>query len=121
MIDLGLIRASFPDALRKLDPRVMVHNPVMFVVEVGSVITTGMFVREPSAVRRMDRGVAVAHGAVREPGRGRRRRARQSPSGSPARRAVRDVARRVRPEGGRSPYRVPRCVRTISSSSRPAR
>lgn len=28
------------DALKKLDPRKMVHNPVMFVVEVGSVIST---------------------------------------------------------------------------------
>ncbi len=31
---------SLPDALRKLDPRVMVKSPVMFVVEVGSVLTT---------------------------------------------------------------------------------
>jgi K+-transporting ATPase ATPase B chain len=28
------------DSLKKLDPRVQVHNPVMFVVEIGSVITT---------------------------------------------------------------------------------
>ncbi len=28
---------SLPDAVRKLDPRVMVKNPVMFVVEVGAV------------------------------------------------------------------------------------
>jgi K+-transporting ATPase ATPase B chain len=27
---------SIPDAVRKLDPRVMVHSPVMFVVEVGA-------------------------------------------------------------------------------------
>ncbi|MBY8887116.1 potassium-transporting ATPase subunit KdpB [Streptomyces sp. PTM05] len=31
---------SLPDALRKLDPRVMVKSPVMFVVEIGSVLTT---------------------------------------------------------------------------------
>ncbi len=31
---------STPDALRKLDPRVQLRNPVMFVVEVGSVMTT---------------------------------------------------------------------------------
>ncbi|WP_435969988.1 potassium-transporting ATPase subunit KdpB [Streptomyces sp. Qhu_M48] len=31
---------SFPDAVRKLDPRVMVKSPVMFVVLVGSVVTT---------------------------------------------------------------------------------
>lgn len=34
-----LIR-SFPDAVRKLDPRVMVKSPVMFVVEIGSVLST---------------------------------------------------------------------------------
>jgi K+-transporting ATPase ATPase B chain len=31
------------DSFRKLDPRVQVRNPVMFVVEVGSVITTATF------------------------------------------------------------------------------
>ncbi|WP_327326535.1 potassium-transporting ATPase subunit KdpB [Streptomyces sp. NBC_01210] len=31
---------SFPDAVRKLDPRVMIKSPVMFVVLVGSVLTT---------------------------------------------------------------------------------
>ncbi|MFE7813615.1 potassium-transporting ATPase subunit KdpB [Streptomyces sp. NPDC057433] len=31
---------SLPDALRKLDPRVMVKSPVMFVVLIGSVLTT---------------------------------------------------------------------------------
>ena len=32
------------DSLRKLDPRWMVKNPVMFVVEVGSVLTTALLV-----------------------------------------------------------------------------
>ena len=40
--------AAIPDALRKLDPRTMARNPVMFVVEVGCVITTVMFVRDAS-------------------------------------------------------------------------
>src|ERR1700751_532993 len=31
---------SLPDALLKFDPRVQIKNPVMFVVEVGSVLTT---------------------------------------------------------------------------------
>jgi potassium-transporting ATPase ATP-binding subunit len=34
-----LVRALI-DSVKKLDPRVQIHNPVMFVVEVGSVITT---------------------------------------------------------------------------------
>ncbi|MEV5971681.1 potassium-transporting ATPase subunit KdpB [Streptomyces sp. NPDC051921] len=41
-----LIR-SFPDALRKLDPRVMVTSPVMFVVLVGSVVTTALAIKDP--------------------------------------------------------------------------
>src|SRR5262245_13941310 len=35
-----VMRAALLDSLRKLDPRLMVRNPVMFVVEVGSVLTT---------------------------------------------------------------------------------
>ena len=31
---------SLIDSFKKLDPRVQIHNPVMFVVEIGSVITT---------------------------------------------------------------------------------
>lgn len=42
-----LIR-SFPDAVRKLDPRVMIKSPVMFVVLVGSVLTTVFAVLDPS-------------------------------------------------------------------------
>src|SRR5215467_793215 len=38
-IVLAAIRDSFP----KLDPRLQLKNPVMFIVELGSVITTGIF------------------------------------------------------------------------------
>lgn len=38
---------SLPDALRKLDPRVMVKSPVMFVVEIGSVFSTVLAITEP--------------------------------------------------------------------------
>jgi K+-transporting ATPase ATPase B chain len=41
-----LIRAALFDALRKLHPRLMAKNPVMFVVEVGSVLTTLIWVRD---------------------------------------------------------------------------
>jgi K+-transporting ATPase ATPase B chain len=34
------------DSFKKLDPRVQVKNPVMFIVEVGSLITTVIWVRE---------------------------------------------------------------------------
>ncbi|MEU4147432.1 potassium-transporting ATPase subunit KdpB [Streptomyces parvulus] len=38
---------SLPDAFRKLDPRVMVKSPVMFVVLVGSVLTTVFAITDP--------------------------------------------------------------------------
>jgi len=41
-----LLRAALLDSLRKLDPRVMAKNPVMFVVEVGSVLTTLIWLRD---------------------------------------------------------------------------
>ncbi|MCS7475235.1 potassium-transporting ATPase subunit KdpB [Umezawaea endophytica] len=39
---------SFPDALRKFDPRHQLRNPVMFVVWVGSVLVTVFAVGDPS-------------------------------------------------------------------------
>ncbi|RMI09205.1 potassium-transporting ATPase subunit KdpB [Cellulomonas triticagri] len=41
------LRDALPGALRKLDPRVMWRNPVMFVVEVGAVLTTVLAIVEP--------------------------------------------------------------------------
>ncbi|GGU23437.1 potassium-transporting ATPase subunit KdpB [Streptomyces coeruleorubidus] len=38
---------SLPDAFRKLDPRVMIKSPVMFVVLVGSVLTTVFSFKDP--------------------------------------------------------------------------
>jgi K+-transporting ATPase ATPase B chain len=43
--DPKIIRAAIPESFKKLDPRVQIKNPVMFVVEIGSVITTIEFVR----------------------------------------------------------------------------
>ncbi|HXH34160.1 MAG TPA: potassium-transporting ATPase subunit KdpB [Plantibacter sp.] len=39
--------AAAPGALRKLDPRLMVRNPVMFIVEVGAALTTVLAIAEP--------------------------------------------------------------------------
>ncbi len=41
-----IVRGAIVDAFRKLDPRLMVRNPVMFVVLVGSVYTTVALVRD---------------------------------------------------------------------------
>ncbi|MFI9045480.1 potassium-transporting ATPase subunit KdpB [Streptomyces sp. NPDC053427] len=48
LLDPKQLLRSFPDALRKLDPRTMFHNPVMFVVEVGAVLTTLSAIKTPS-------------------------------------------------------------------------
>src|SRR5262245_62393607 len=41
-----LVRQAIKDSLVKLSPAVMVRNPVMFVVEVGSVVTTLIWLRD---------------------------------------------------------------------------
>jgi K+-transporting ATPase ATPase B chain len=43
--DAKIISRAVGDSFRKLDPRTMMRNPVMFVVEVGSVLTTLQLVR----------------------------------------------------------------------------
>ncbi|MFJ3818366.1 potassium-transporting ATPase subunit KdpB [Streptomyces sp. NPDC090056] len=48
LFDPGQLIASLPDALRKLDPRVMIRTPVMFVVLVGSVVTTVLAATDPT-------------------------------------------------------------------------
>ncbi|MFE1442477.1 potassium-transporting ATPase subunit KdpB [Streptomyces sp. NPDC058739] len=47
LFDPGQLGRSLPDALRKLDPRVMVKSPVMFVVWVGSLLTTAFAFKDP--------------------------------------------------------------------------
>jgi potassium-transporting ATPase ATP-binding subunit len=39
LLDPKMLWKSTPDAFKKLDPRVQIKNPVMFVVEVGAVLT----------------------------------------------------------------------------------
>lgn len=40
LFDTAILRRAFVDALIKLNPRAMMRNPVMFVVEIGSALTT---------------------------------------------------------------------------------
>jgi potassium-transporting ATPase ATP-binding subunit len=44
--DPGIVRQAMLDSFRKLDPRVQFKNPVMFIVEVGSLLTSLVFVQE---------------------------------------------------------------------------
>jgi K+-transporting ATPase ATPase B chain len=46
MVDFAIVRAAVKDSFKKLDPRVLYKNPVMFVVAIGSVLTTGLVVRD---------------------------------------------------------------------------
>ena len=49
IFDAGIIKTATVDALKKLKPRTMMRNPVMFIVEVGSVLTTYLFIRDISS------------------------------------------------------------------------
>jgi K+-transporting ATPase ATPase B chain len=44
--DMKIVRRALLDSVVKLDPRNMMKNPVMFVVEVGSVATTILLIRD---------------------------------------------------------------------------
>jgi len=44
--NFNLLRQALTDAILKLDPRWMVKNPVMFVVEVGSVLTSVLLIND---------------------------------------------------------------------------
>ena len=46
LLEPAIVRRALRDSVVKLDPRVMVRNPVMFVVELGSVLTTLLFLRD---------------------------------------------------------------------------
>ncbi len=41
----ALMKRAVADSFRKLDPRVQVKNPVMFVVYIGSILTSGLWVQ----------------------------------------------------------------------------
>jgi potassium-transporting ATPase ATP-binding subunit len=53
--DTKIVRRALVDALTKLSPRTMMKNPVMFVVEIGSIITSIYLLRD----------VLTHHGALR--------------------------------------------------------
>jgi len=45
LFDLKIAWGALLDAFRKLDPRHQIRNPVMFVVEIGSILTTGLWIQ----------------------------------------------------------------------------
>ena len=48
LLDPKMLTKSLPDALRKLNPRTLWRNPVMFIVEIGAVWSTVLAIIEPS-------------------------------------------------------------------------
>jgi K+-transporting ATPase ATPase B chain len=44
--DPGIVTPAIRDSFKKLDPRIQIRNPVMFIVEIGSVLTTIVWLRE---------------------------------------------------------------------------
>ena len=118
-----MLWTSLPDALRKLDPRTLWRNPVMFIVEIGAVWSTILAIAAAELVRLDDRVLAVADRPLRQPRRGGRRGPRQGPGRLAAEGQVRHRGRadgwqRTPVPRRRSPR--PRCRRATSSSSRPA-
>jgi potassium-transporting ATPase ATP-binding subunit len=57
---LAQVAAAIPGALRKLNPRQMWRNPVMFVVEVGAALTTVIAIAEPFIGRANSGGSELA-------------------------------------------------------------
>ena len=107
MFDRALLLPALWASVTKLDPRHQIHNPVMFVVEVGAVITTigwinQVFGGSPARRRRRAclvhlhrRDLALADGRLRQHGRGAGRGARARPRPTPC--------------GRRGPRRSPTC------------
>ena len=46
LFDPAIVRPALVDSIRKLHPRTMVRKPVMFVIEIGSVVTTVLLFRD---------------------------------------------------------------------------
>ncbi|HVP68687.1 MAG TPA: potassium-transporting ATPase subunit KdpB [Anaeromyxobacteraceae bacterium] len=46
LLDVQILRTAAVESFKKLDPRAVAKNPVMFVVEVGSLLTTVLWVRD---------------------------------------------------------------------------
>ena len=46
LVEPGMVRRAIVDSFVKLNPRTLMRNPVMFVVGVGSVLTTVLFFKD---------------------------------------------------------------------------
>ncbi len=60
MFDPTLVKPAIVDSFRKLDPRVQWRNPVMFVVYVGSLLTTTLWIEALSGKGEAPAGFILA-------------------------------------------------------------
>src|SRR5437879_12253105 len=60
LLTADIMKRAVIDAFWKLDPRVQFQNPVMFVVEIGSVLTTLLFVHALFGAGEMSAGYILA-------------------------------------------------------------
>ena len=60
LFDGPIVKRAIVDSFRKLDPRHQLKNPVMFVVEVGSVFTTALFVQALAGTGEAPAGFILA-------------------------------------------------------------
>jgi potassium-transporting ATPase ATP-binding subunit len=51
LLDAGIVKEAIKDSFRKLSPAKVARNPVMFVVEVGSLLTTILLIRDAISPR----------------------------------------------------------------------
>src|SRR6202521_1151123 len=59
LLDPPIVRRALKDSFVKLDPRQVAKNPAMFVVEVGSVLTTLLIVRDAAAGQTAHLGFTI--------------------------------------------------------------
>ena len=96
LFDSAIVRRASVDALRKLSPRLMMKNPVMFVVEVGSVLTSSLLISD--TIRGIghfrfdlpDHAVALVYRAFRQLCRGHGGGPRKGPGGRSSTREIGD-------------------------------
>ena len=132
VLDPDLLRSAIPHAFRKLDPRLLIKNPVMFVVEITAVLVTLTAIAD--AARRAGGGLPAASSSRSRSGSGCGSRScsrptrRQSPrhAVAPRPRPCARPARRPPPTVAAPTARSrtsdpPSCARATSSSSRKAR
>jgi K+-transporting ATPase ATPase B chain len=60
LFDPALVGPAVIDSIKKLDPRVQLRSPVMFVVYVGSIITTLLFIQSITGKGEADPGFILA-------------------------------------------------------------